>query len=140
VAINFDITTLAADNSTAAKFRAWAQFVHSTITLAGGWINTADTGQIDLTTVAAPTGLSQSMGYKIYRMNDPFQSTKPVFIKLEFGSGSGAATQPSFWLTVGTGSDGAGTSRAASRAHQWQQNAGGNASISKSYGSVGPCD
>jgi hypothetical protein len=47
------------------------------------------------------------MGYEIRQFDDTLQATAPWFIKLEFGSGT-AAGDPSIWITVGTGTDGAG--------------------------------
>jgi hypothetical protein len=75
---------------------------------AAGWVQTADTGQIDLVTVTKPTGLSDAQGYVIYRMDDALQATAPVFIRIDFGSGPGAINNMGMWLTVGGGSDGAG--------------------------------
>lgn len=95
--------TLFHSNSTDAMFRAWASFVDSAMLL--GLIATADTGQINLVTVSKPAAASTSQGYKIYRTND---GLTPVYIKVEFGSGSNIA-YPSMWITIGTGTDGAGT-------------------------------
>lgn len=101
-----DLTTIPCTNATAAQFRAWAQFIHDSIVL--GLVNTADTGQIDLTTVAAPAASNASMGYKIYRFDDTLQATAPIFVKVEFGCAF-TVTLPSIWITIGTGTDGAGT-------------------------------
>jgi hypothetical protein len=100
--------TIIAANDTDAHFRAWAQFIHDVFALPSCWVNTSDTGQINLTTVVKPAAANTSQGYEIWRMNDTLQSTKPVFIKIEYGSGPAAAT-PAYWLTIGIGSDGAGT-------------------------------
>lgn len=98
-------TTVVPSNNTDANFRAWASFVHNVFLL--GWVNTADTGQIDLTTVTAPVGANTKQGYKIYRMDDALQATEPVFVRIDFGSGPTAAV-PGAWLTIGKGSDGVG--------------------------------
>lgn len=108
MATKFDITTIPATNGTDAQFRLWASFIRDVFELAGGWTNTTDTGQINLVTVLAPVAGSTSQGYKIYKMADALQATYPVFVKIEFGSGT-AAANPGFWITIGTGSDGAGT-------------------------------
>lgn len=89
-------------------FRGWCQAVDAAI-LAVGMVATADTGQIDLTTTSAPTVPDQSMGYKIYRFNDTLQATAPVFIKLEFGSAPAYANYACVYITLGTGTNGAGT-------------------------------
>lgn len=100
--------TLIVSNSTDAQFRAWAQEVHDALT-AFGWVNTADTGQINLTTVVKPAGTSTSQGYEIWRMADALQATNAVFMKIEYGSGTGSANNPGIWITLGTGSNGSGT-------------------------------
>ena len=97
----------APDNASAAGFRLWGSGVDGTfVTL--GWVQTSDTGQINWTTVAAPSVANTAMGYSIFRMNDTLQATKPVFIKVEYGGGA-SPSWPSMWLTIGTGSDGSGT-------------------------------
>lgn len=93
-------------NSTDALFRAWCVFLRDAILT--GLVQTADTGQMDFTTVVAPVAANTKKGYIIVRMNDSLQATKPVYVRIDFGSGS-AANLPGVWLTIGTGSDGAGT-------------------------------
>lgn len=90
-----------------ADFQAWVTAVHNAIAALGGVVQTADTGQINPATVTRP-GTNTSAGYEIWRFNDALQAIAPFFIKLEYGIG-GTATHPSMWLTVGTGTDGAGT-------------------------------
>ena len=94
-------------NATDAAFRLWGSNIGVALA-AFGWVNTADTGQINWTTVLAPTGTSQVMGYEVWRMDDVLQATSPVFLKLEYGSGTGI-TSPGIWVTLGQGSDGAGS-------------------------------
>jgi hypothetical protein len=94
-------------NDTAAHFRAWATVISGAFS-SGGMIQTSDTGQINLTTVAAPGAINTAMGYEIWRFADTLQATKPVFIKIEYGSGGTSASNPGIWLTIGTASDGAG--------------------------------
>lgn len=98
--------TLVSNNASDAIFRAWSKFISDVFAL--GWTDTAATGEINFATVTAPAGASASQGFKVYRMNDTLQATKPVFIKIEFGSGAAAAI-PSIWVTIGTTHDGAGT-------------------------------
>lgn len=95
-------------NDSDAHFRAWAQEVHDALA-AFGWVNTADTGQINLVTVVAPVSTSVVKGYEIWRMADALQSLYPVYMKIEYGSGPSAATQFGLWITVGTSTNGAGT-------------------------------
>lgn len=99
--------TLKPSNSSDALFRAWSQFVRDGFTN-GGWVQTADTGQINFTTVTAPGAANTKQGYVILRMDDSLQATYPVFVRLDFGSGS-AANNVSIWVTIGSGSNGSGT-------------------------------
>lgn len=98
--------TLPVSQSTDAGFREWGSALSAGLASAG-LVQTSDTGQINWTTVvrAAP---DNSAGYEIWRMDDAMQATKPVFFKLEYGSGS-SSNVPFMWLTVGSGSNGSGT-------------------------------
>jgi len=93
--------------ATDALFRAWCQVIHDLL-VAGGWIQTSDTGQIDLATVLTPSGANQSRGYEVWRSNDSGGGLSEIYIKLEYGSGA-VAGYPGIWVTIGWGSDGAGT-------------------------------
>lgn len=75
----------------------------------GGLVQTSDTGQINWTTVAKPSAVSTYAGYEIYRFNDALQPTRPVYIKIEYGTAAVAATTPGFRFTTGHSTDGAGT-------------------------------
>lgn len=98
-------TTTAVNNTTNAGFQAWYNEIITQL-LAVGLTQTTDTGQIGAT--AALPGTSTAAGYTIWKFNDTLQSTAPLFIKLEFGTGS-AAGSPMIWITIGTGSNGTGT-------------------------------
>lgn len=89
-----------------AAFRALWGWVSGRLT-AGGWTKTGDTGQIDLTTVARPTAINTSAGYEI-RESPTIGGFQKIYVKLEYGTGS-AVQYPALWITVGTGTDGAGT-------------------------------
>lgn len=102
-----DQRTLPGNFVTDADFRAWGSGLSAQFA-AVGLVKTADTGQIDWTTVLKPTGNVQARGYEIWRFNDALQATKPVFIRIDFGSGQGTA-MPGLWVTTGTGTNGAGT-------------------------------
>jgi hypothetical protein len=99
-------TTLTHTNATDAAFRLWGAAIGVKLA-AAGWIQTADTGQINWTTVLAPLGATTVVGYEIWRMDDALQATAPVYLKLEYGSGS-AAANPAIWITIGSGSTGTG--------------------------------
>lgn len=90
-----------------ADFRAWATGIHDAL-IAVGLVQTADTGQINLTTVTRPAGANTAGGYEIFRFSDSLQATVPVFIKIEYGTASTTAS-PGLWMTSGSGSNGAGT-------------------------------
>jgi hypothetical protein len=111
------------DNSSDANFVSWAQAI-STQLAAMGWVQTADTGQINWGTVTRPTATNTAQGYEVWRLDDTLQATKPFFAKIEYGSGS-SANHPAVWITVGTGTNGAGTLTGTVTARQ-QLAAGGN--------------
>jgi len=94
-------------NSSDALFRAWGKGLSDAIA-AVGFVRTADTGQIDWTTVAFPTAANTQQGYEVYRFNDALQTTVPLFFRVGYGSGLTNGS-PSIWLTVGKGSNGTGS-------------------------------
>jgi hypothetical protein len=106
VAVSYS-SSLAPSNSTDALFREWVSFIIDGL-VAGGWVQTADTGQINVTTVTRPLAASTMQGYAVFRMDDDLQSTKPVFMRLDFGSGTGGANNPGMAVEIGTGSSGIG--------------------------------
>lgn len=102
----FFSTALIPESTSQTSFVAWATWLDN-VFISGGWVNTADTGQTLPSALIAVTSSNQSRGYRVYRMDDALQSTAPVFVKLEFGSGN-STSNPSIWLTIGTGSNGTG--------------------------------
>lgn len=93
-------------SSTAANIQNWAGLVQSLLT-SGGWVQTSDTGQTAAASLPATTAANQSVGYQVWRMADALQASYPVYMKIEFGSNA-AATTAAVYVTIGTGSDGAG--------------------------------
>src|SRR4051794_36475295 len=93
------LTTTNFNNSSDANFRAWVSAMIAAI-VAGGWVQTSDTGQINTSTVLAPLVVSTSQGYAIFRSNDTGGSLNEYYIKLEFGSGATSATRPALWITI----------------------------------------
>src|SRR4051812_43985318 len=85
-----------------ALFRSWGSGLSAQFA-AMGLVKTADTGQIDWSTITTPVASSQKMGYEIWRFNDALQATKPVFIRIDFGSSIGGSTIPGLWSWIGTG-------------------------------------
>lgn len=102
----YSSTTTVPSNNNDANFRSWIGFINTMMTTAG-WVQTADTGQINFTTVTAPGAADTKQGYALYRMDDALQSTYPIIIKFGFGSGS-TTNAPGLWFMVGTYTDGAG--------------------------------
>lgn len=84
-----------------ATFRAWVSELLGYM-IGVGMSYTADTGQINTATVARPAA-NASAGYAIFNLFSGL-----LYMKLEFGCG-GSQTYPQMWITVGTGTDGAGT-------------------------------
>lgn len=101
-----DLRSLPAFLGDDATFRTWGSGISAQFA-AMGLVQTADTGQINWATVLRPATLTVA-GYEIWRFADALQATKPVFIKIEYRIGS-VADRPSLILSVGTGSNGAGT-------------------------------
>jgi hypothetical protein len=77
--------------------------------IAFGWVQTADTGQINFATVTRATTTNVIQGVALYHMNDSLQGTTAVFLKLGFGTG-GTGDTPRLDVQVGIGStNGSGT-------------------------------
>lgn len=93
------------DHSSDAAFRAWGSELSGKLA-AAGLVQTADTGQINWTSVTR-AGTNSNAGYEVWRMDDTMQGSAPVFLKLFYGTASTTAT-PRLQLQVGTGSDGSG--------------------------------
>lgn len=102
-------TNTVLDQSTDAGFRTLVAEIITALFTTVGATQTADTGQINTSTVTRAAVANTAAGYVIGRFNDTLQSTSPIFFKLEFGSGAAGATAPAMWMTVGTGSNGSGT-------------------------------
>nr|WP_320132008.1 hypothetical protein [uncultured Holophaga sp.] len=94
--------------NTVTMFRTWGKWISDAFATVG-LIKTSDSGQVDWSSVAWPTTATTVAGYEIWRFNDSIQSAAPVFIKIEYGSGVNGGSYSGLWLTVGTGTDGAGT-------------------------------
>jgi len=129
-------------SDTDAHFQAWAQFVEDTLVTTGGWVVTSDTGQTLPSALIHTTTANVKVGYRIYRMNDSLQATYPVFMRIDYGSGSGAGNYPGMWITIGTGSNGSGTitgilyNGGASASAIVQPNSSSSVTATNSYGSA----
>lgn len=90
--------------SSTAELRALgAQF--NAALVAAGMVQTADTGQVNWTTITWVSG-AQTWGYEVWRFNDTLQATKPVFLRLTYSQPSGNMLH--LVAQVGTATDGAG--------------------------------
>lgn len=89
-------------------FRAWGAATNA-IFAACGMVQTADTGQINWTTVAWVNTGNTNYGYEVWRLNDSLQSTKPWFLRVDYSSAAAQPTVPTFNLSAGTATNGAGT-------------------------------
>jgi hypothetical protein len=89
-----------------------------------GLVQTSDTGQVNTSTVTKPVGSATSAGYDIWRFSDTLQSTAPIYIKVEYGTGFNLSAF-ALWITVGSSTDGAGniTGTATTRKTAYNSNA-----------------
>lgn len=100
------ILSLTPTNATDADFRNWGKAISDALT-AFGLTKTTDTGQIDWATVLKPAAINAYQGYEIRKFTDSLSLSKPVFFKIEYGSGN-PINAPSLRFSFGTGSDGSG--------------------------------
>lgn len=98
--------TAVRDATSDETFREFGSAFNSAF-LAVGLAQTSDTGQIDWPTFTRSTSVSVIHGYEIYRFDDPLQAQAPIYFKWEYGSTTGV-DRLIVYLTVGSGSDGAG--------------------------------
>lgn len=100
-----------------AAIQAVCQPFHSWLSTIG-WVQTADTGQIDFTAGSGSLpAISTGGAYQIWKFGDSLQSTAPYFFRFEWGGGVYDGQSLAMALTVGTATDGAGniTTQASSR-------------------------
>lgn len=86
------------NQSTDADFRAWGSTLSAQLSTLLTRVTT--TGDINWTTVTKPVSASTYQGFEVYRFNDAAQSTHPIFLKFEYGSGGGGANYPGMRLTI----------------------------------------
>lgn len=99
-------STLVSDITTDARFRANAQFVEDTLVTTGGWLLSTETGDTAPASLAHPTANNTKKGFRVYKTNDALTQ---VYMRIDYGStGAAGANGFGIWITLGTGSDGAG--------------------------------
>lgn len=106
MAVNTSTALPLSGTITNAEFRAMYSFIADCLQ-AGGIQRTADTGQVDLATMNFPAANDAAAGYEIRAFSDALQATVPIFLKLEPARWYSANVM-GFYITIGTGSDGAG--------------------------------
>lgn len=102
-------TSILYDSSSDANFRSWGSAFNAIVTVGGFWAQTADTGQINWTTVLHPAGANTFQGFEIYKSQDSLSTTFPIFMRIDYGAGSGTPLNAAIKITFGTGTNGAGT-------------------------------
>jgi hypothetical protein len=90
-----------------AVYREWVQEFHNALA-AIGLVQTADTGQANISALTRP-GSDTFNAYEIWRFGDSLQSSAPIFIRFDYGTGGGSLSSPKVGIIVGTGSNGSGT-------------------------------
>lgn len=90
------------DCSTLINFKSWAQAISAAFA-AFGWTQTADSGQVNWTTIVAVP--SSTYVYEIWKAADAQATTLPIYLKVEYGFNT---STPRIRITVGTSSDGSG--------------------------------
>lgn len=94
-------------NTTDADFRVWGKAISDGIA-AVGLTKVADTGTVNWATVTKPAAIMTSTAREVWRLNDALQATAPLFILIEYGADRVLGC-PAIWITLGRGSNGAGS-------------------------------
>lgn len=86
-----------------AAIKTWGAALSSLFSGAG-LVQTSDTGQINWsTTTATPNTTTSSdalIGYEIWKFNDSLQSTKPVFLRVEYRNIDSSVSTLQFYLAI----------------------------------------
>lgn len=94
-----------------ATFKAYGENITTALN-AMGFVQTADTGQLDFSTASSYSlGSGVYFGYQVWRFNDTLQSTRPIFFKVHFITGSFSSSAIGFVgirLEVGSSTNGSG--------------------------------
>lgn len=103
---------VASDSTALSVWKAWFQDLDAHI-LASGMVQTADTGQLDFTTITTTGAAGTPFGYRLYAFNDALQSTMPIIVKVTFtnqwqGGTADAARIACIKVDIGVATNGAG--------------------------------
>jgi hypothetical protein len=123
------VASLTESNLTDALYRLWINEFHNTF-IAFGWVQTADTGQINFTTAT-----QAGQGFAIYRMNDALQGACPYYVKITFSNAPGSTSTASIGVQACIG----GTNGSGTLTGNVGAVMGPNGSITMPNGSVAPC-
>jgi len=99
-------TTTAIAHTTDADYQAWGGELSGMFDAMVGFPKSGDTGQVtDWATETIPA--ANTTKYEIRYLNDSLHATKPVYVKIEYGTGT--AGRVALWITVSSSTNGAGT-------------------------------
>jgi hypothetical protein len=94
------------DHSSDAGFRAWATVLRDLLLTGGALEQTADTGQLNLTTATRPATTTDAAPM-LFRFTDSLQATAPYVLAVYVGTGN-VAGWPRIRVALGTGTNGSG--------------------------------
>lgn len=94
---------LVCDSSTLANFKAWAKPISDWFRTEG-YTNTADTGQVNWSTIVSVPGT----GAYVYDIFQSGSGGTTFYLKVEYGNASGSANSPNIRITMGTSTSGGG--------------------------------
>jgi hypothetical protein len=101
----FYTTAYTAINADSANTRTALTQIKTTLTSAN-WVQTADTGQLDQTTLTWTSTASAVYGYWIFYLNDSLHATYPLYMKVYFWNSGTSAIE--MLASFGFATDGAG--------------------------------
>lgn len=91
-----------------ANFRAWGLELSGALTTVG-FPKSADTGQINWATVNMPMAANTVAGYEIRYLNDSLHGSKPIYLKIEYGTINTSLQRLGIWVSAASATNGSGT-------------------------------
>lgn len=89
-------------------FRAWGLELSDALTTVG-FPKSADTGQINWATVNMPLASNTAAGYEIRYLNDSLHGSKPIYLKIEYGTINTSLQRMGIWVSAASATNGSGT-------------------------------